>query len=286
MDGVAARRWLSLPRASSPWLHDEVGRRMADRLQWFKALPQSWLHWEPRLGGMDSHASVQSALGSASSFVEDARDARSTCRQLSPGGTWRRLLGVKGPREISAGQTVDMLWANMALHASPDPKALMAQWHGRLNEGGFVMFSCFGPDTLAEIRALYADLGWGSPAHLFTDMHDWGDMLVQAGFAEPVMDMEYIELSWSSPQALLAELRELGRNLSTDRFAGLRGKAWAASLRESIERKLPREADGRLKLRFEVVYGHAYRVTKAPRGDASISLDDMRRMLRQDSSNP
>lgn len=43
-------------------------------------------------------------------------------------------------------------------------------------------------------------------------MHDWGDMLVHSGFAEPVMDMERITLTFATPQRLLQELRELGRN--------------------------------------------------------------------------
>jgi malonyl-CoA O-methyltransferase len=63
------------------------------------------------------------------------------------------------------------------------------------------MFSCLGPDTLRELRALYAALGWPPPAHEFTDMHDWGDMLVASGFAEPVMDMERITLSFATPSA-------------------------------------------------------------------------------------
>jgi malonyl-CoA O-methyltransferase len=64
------------------------------------------------------------------------------------------------------------------------------------------MFSCFGPDTLRELREhLPVALGWPAPAHEFTDMHDWGDMLAQAGFAEPVMDMERITLTFPTPAA-------------------------------------------------------------------------------------
>ena len=94
-----------------------------------------------------------------------------------------------------------MLWANMALHMAADPQALIAQWHRALATDGFLMFSCLGPDTLRELRALYAALGWPPAGHEFTDMHDWGDMLVHAGFAEPVMDMERIVLTWDTPEA-------------------------------------------------------------------------------------
>ena len=111
-----------------------------------------------------------------------------------------------------------MVWANMCLHNHADPLALMQQWHSHLATDGFLMFSCLGPDTLQQLRAVYAANGWPEPCHQFTDMHDWGDMLVQAGFAEPVMDMERITLTYSSPESLLQELRELGRNLHMNRF--------------------------------------------------------------------
>ena len=94
-------------------------------------------------------------------------------------------------------------------------------------------------------------------------MHDWGDMLIQAGFADPVMDMETITLSFASAQRLLQELRGLGRNFHPQRFAGLRGRGWLDRLHDALQThaRLP---DGQLGLRFEIVYGHAFKA--APRG--------------------
>ena len=63
-----------------------------------------------------------------------------------------------------------MLWANMALHMAADPQALIAQWHRTLGVDGFLMFSCFGPDTLRELRALYARLGW--PASVLVKLRE------------------------------------------------------------------------------------------------------------------
>ena len=67
-------------------------------------------------------------------------------------------------------------------------------------------------------------------------MHDWGDMLVHAGFAEPVMDMERIVLTWADAEAALAELRTLGRNLHPARFRALRGRAWRRALLRGLAR--------------------------------------------------
>ena len=134
------------------------------------------------------------------------------------------------------------------------------------------------------MRALPERLGWPAASHQFTDMHDWGDMLVGAGFAEPVMDMERIVLTWTSADAALAELRSLGRNLHPARFPALRGKAWRQALRSALPELAPaEEGEGKIALTFEVIYGHAFK--PAPRvalsAESAVSLREMRTMLQR-----
>jgi malonyl-CoA O-methyltransferase len=107
-------------------------------------------------------------------------------------------------------------------------------------------------------------------------------MLVQAGFGEPIMDMERITLTYSSAEKLLEELRELGRNLLLQRFAGLRGREWHRQLIEALEQRL-RGSDGRLPLTFEVIYGHAFKPARklTVASETRVSMDEMRRSLRQ-----
>jgi malonyl-CoA O-methyltransferase len=189
---------------------------------------------------------------------------------------WKAKRWLQQSAQVSTQvtQTAQMLWANMSLHMAADPQALMSQWHSALQVDGFLMFSCLGPDTLKELRALYRSLGWPAPSHEFTDMHDWGDMLAAVGFAEPVMDVERITLTFDSPQRLLQELRGLGRNLHVGRFPALRGRRWHAELLTAV-------ANEPLQLTFEVVYGHAFK--PAPRlavsAQSEISLDQMRAAL-------
>jgi malonyl-CoA O-methyltransferase len=156
----------------------------------------------------------------------------------------------------------------------------MARWQHALAPDGFLMFSSFGPDTLRELRELYARLGWPTPTPAFVDMHDLGDMLVHAGFADPVMDQETLTLRWRDPRALLAELRGLGGNAAPDRVHGLRTPRWHAQLLRELEAIAA--PDGSIGLSFEVAYGHAFKA--APRlraGEATtVSLDDMRAMVR------
>jgi malonyl-CoA O-methyltransferase len=257
---------------------------MVERLQWFREPPASWIHWEPGMGGLAAHRLLVERLSGARCLVA-ARNAEGVLQDLTPGRGRRSLLPWRrstGPALADAGSQAGMLWANMVLHQDSRPQGLLRRWHAHIELGGFLMFSCLGPDSLRELRAVYAAQGWPAPAHDFTDMHDWGDMLVQAGFAEPVMDMERITLTYSSATAMLDELRSFGRNLASGRFAALRGRGWRRLLEAAIEQHGARDVQGRLCLGFELIYGHAYKAAPRPvRGDSqSVSVDDMRAMLR------
>lgn len=279
IDPVAAARWQQQPQPGSPWLHEEVARRMEQRLDWIVRQPRSWLHWEPVRGGLQAQALLAQRYPAARCEVRaHVPQEQALASRLAAPPWWRSLKAALRPAPAPAAE---LLWANMSLHMSADPQALIGQWHEALAVDGFLMFSCLGPDTLRELRTLYAALGWPAPAHEYTDMHDWGDMLVSAGFAEPVMDMERIELSFETPQRLLQELRELGRNLHPARFPGLRARGWQDRLHQALGRLAG--TDGRLRLSFEIIYGHAFkpqrRLTVAP--ETRLSLDEMRGSLRR-----
>jgi malonyl-CoA O-methyltransferase len=281
IDPVAARRWERAAPARSPWLHEEVGRRMAERLQWIKLEPHAWADWEPVRGGIEAHGLVAARYPRAQCWVVENEPGRASEARSALAQPWWRFGAPALHHGPAPEHGVQMLWANMALHMSADPQAMIAGWHRSLAVDGFLMFSCLGPDTLRELRALYARMAWLPPAHEFTDMHDWGDMLVHAGFAEPVMDMERVTLTWETPQRMLAELRGLGANLNRSRFPGLRGRDWMRTLERELGQSL-RGGDGRLALTFEVIYGHALR--PAPRvrvsGESAVSVKDMQALLR------
>ncbi len=285
IDPVAAQRWQQFPATQSAWLHEEVARRMQARLQWIRLQPDSWAHWESVRGGLAAHRELVQRYPKAQCFVVEpvSQRAQFAAKAVTPkwwqGARWTH---AATHHAVPPAGAVQMLWANMLLHMSAQPQALLAQWHRALAVDGFVMFSCLGPDTLAELRAVYQSLGWAPPAHEFTDMHDWGDMLVQAGFSEPVMDMERITLSFADPLRVLSELRELGRNLHPARHPALRGRRWHQSLSHALDAQL-RGADGQLTLTFEVIYGHA--VKPAPRhmvqAQTVLTLEQMRASLHQ-----
>lgn len=287
LDATAAERWLQRPRQESAWLHEEVARRMVDRLGWIRLQPASWMHWEPLLGGRQAHAALRARYPRASALV-GGHEVSQDWAMLAPRRPWWHPLAWRQSAPAQPDpKGVEMLWANMALHMAADPQALIERWHQQLAVGGFLMFSCLGPDSLHELRTLYAALGWPPPAHEFTDMHDWGDMLVQAGFAEPVMDMERIELSFATPERLLQELRGLGRNLHPGRFPALRSRRWLSSLHQALL-QLPRTDEGQLKLTFEVIYGHAFKPAPrfAMKEQTVLPLEQLRESLRRDKPDP
>jgi malonyl-CoA O-methyltransferase len=284
LDPLAVARWQRVAPPASPWLHEEVASRMQDRLQWIKLKPESWAHWGAVRGGLKAHAQLALKYPRSACFVAEGQEVlrlhaikKIAIPWWNPARWWRPATHFELPPPAS----VDMLWANMALHEAADPMALLAGWHRALKVNGFLMFSCLGPDTAIELRAVYQQLGWPPAAHELTDMHDWGDMLVQTGFAEPVMDMERITLTYDSPERLLQELAELGRNFHPARFAGLRGRQWKVRLMNALSTHLVRDMDGRLSLTFEVIYGHALKPQSRIRVSAlsSVSIDDMRSML-------
>lgn len=269
---------------AAPWLHGEIARRMAARLAVIRLQPQRIVDWWSFLGG-GSGLLAQAYPQARRVLVEPTAALAARSREASRSAWWspRRLwaedVEVVGETDQLPG-TAQLVWANMMLHAVKDPPALMSRWQAALAADGFVMFSCFGPDTVRELRDLYARLGWPAPTIDFVDMHDLGDMLMHAGFADPVMDQETITLHWADARALLAELRGLGGNLAPQRFHGLRTPRWRAQL----ERELQSLAgpDGRLSLRFEIAYGHAFKAL--PRVQAgqptTVSLDEMRSLVR------
>ena len=261
---------------------------MAERLVLFKAPPSVVIDWWAATGG--SAAALARAVPGAR-VIEVTPDVVVSVDRPAPASLlpwwsaarWRRK-ALAVPAEAVPDGSGQLLWANMMLHAVADPTAVMRRWREVLAVDGYLMFSTLGPDTLASLRSLYREAGWGPPHAPYIDMHDLGDMLVEAGLADPVMDQERLRLTWATPEALLAELRTLGINADPSRHAGLRTPRWRDRLLGALREQARIDAtdDGRIGLDFELVYGHAFK--PAPRvrvaAETRLPLDEMRRMVR------
>ncbi|MFM8768654.1 MAG: biotin synthase [Rubrivivax sp.] len=282
----AARRLMQAREA--PWLHAEVARRMADRLALVKIRPAVVLDWAARVGG--GRAALRAAyaglghrpeIRSVEPLALPEPAAKGSSSWWRP-SSWRRTPDALAPAEVMAG-SAQLLWSNMVLHADADPAATIAQWHRALAVDGFLMFSTLGPGSLPELRALYAGQSWGPPMAPLVDMHDLGDMLVSAGFADPVMDQELISLNWPDARTALAELRTLGANVDPRRSPGLRTPRWRRRLESALAEAARTGAGGRVSLTFEIAYGHAFRPALRARlaPEARVDLADFRAMTRE-----
>lgn len=286
MDAAAARRALrriggqATAQARVPWLHEEAARRMAERLGWIRREPAHVLDWSGAAGA--SAAPLVAAYPRA----RHAHVEEPTPSAGHAGPWWRRWLGGGGSLPVASdavppGQA-GLLWSNMRLHFEADPLPLLRAWRAALAPDGFLMFSTLGPGSLALLREVYEAEGWGAAHAPFVDMHDLGDMLVETGFAEPVMDQETLTLRYASAEALLDELHGLGANAAPRRFAGLRTPAWRQRLLRCLTARA--DAHGRIPLQIELVYGHAFVAADAgPRVEArtQIGLAQMKLMLRK-----
>jgi malonyl-CoA O-methyltransferase len=241
---------------------------MAERLPLVRRQPDLLLDWSGPLGG--SAELLKTAYPKAQRHTIGIADAPVAAPAARAPRRWPWPARKSGAPLLAEGEVpagaAQLVWSNMLLQAIADPRPLLARWHEALAVDGFLMFATLGPGSLPELRAIYRAERWGEPMQAFVDMHDLGDMLVFAGFADPVMDQEILTLTWPDVPALLAELRALGANLSPRRHQGLRTPRW----RERLQQALATTAqDGRPRLSFELVYGHAFKA--APRAPVQLS---------------
>ncbi|MFO1307738.1 MAG: malonyl-ACP O-methyltransferase BioC [Burkholderiales bacterium] len=274
LDARAVRR--AFGRAAATYdgaaaLQREVGARLAERLDVVRLSPAAIL---------DAGSGTGEAIGELSARYPAARvvalDAalpmlvHGRARSMRGRSLLSRLIGPFGraatpPAFVCADATalplagvcVDLVWSNLMLQWVSDLPRAFAEFRRVLRVGGLLTFTTFGPDTLKELARAFARVDGHTHVSRFVDMHDLGDMLVQAGFADPVMDMEMLTVTYPSPSALLAELKAIGAtNQTRGRPRGLTGRRRLAALEDGLARLAK---DGRLPATFEVVYGHAWK---------------------------
>src|SRR5690625_620469 len=156
-------------------------------------------------------------------------------------------------------ESQDFVWSNLALHWHPKPHRVFSEWRRLLVPDGLLMFSTFGPATLKELRDAIKQAQLPLEGLPFVDMHDYGDMLLENGFADPVMDQETIKLTYKTPEKLLSDVRLLGGNPLKHRRQGALSRHQHQQLINALNAQ--RQMDGNIHLSIEVAYGHAWRAT-------------------------
>jgi malonyl-CoA O-methyltransferase len=191
--------------------------------------------------------------------------AQRALQRLAPSARDTHLVCGDMARLPLAANSVNLAWSSLALQWAQDFEVALAGMHRVLAPGGLLMFATFGPDTLKELRAAFGAIDDAPHVNRFIDLHDIGDMLIHAGYANPVMEMEMLTLTYADLKTLMRDLKAIGaHNAAAARRRGLFGKSAWAQLEAAYERH---RADGRLPATFEVVYGHAWASDKTRRED-------------------
>jgi malonyl-CoA O-methyltransferase len=244
--------------AAAARLEDEVAARMLERLEYVKLSPRRVLD----AGSGPPRRALRKRYPGAVVVALDA-----SLPMLLAGQPRFRLFGRQPFLPVCAdftrlpfsGETVELVWSNMALHWAGDAFAALKEFRRVLAPGGLLMFSTLGPDTLKELRTAAG----AERVHAFADMHDVGDMLLAAGFSAPVMDMELLTFTYAAPQSLIDDLRATGQTSArADRRRGLAGK----SLRKRLGAALAPRAT------FEIVYGHAWKLAEANEAAKTVRI--------------
>ena len=265
-------------------LQREIGSRMLERLDYVKIEPRRVLDLGCGTGASLTALATRypkaQILGAdfSETMLNATHGLHSQLHWLLPFMRKRQasLLAADALALPFKSGALDLLWSNLMLHWLDDPLPVFREMQRTLNVGGLLMFSTFGPDTLKELRASFAD----GQVHTqrFADMHDYGDMLLECGFSDPVMDAEVLTVTYASFDDLLRDLRQGGASCAmVDRRRGLAGRsAWQAA-RGAYEQ---RRHDGRLPATFEVVYGHAWKAqpTTAADGRSIVRFDPKQRL--------
>jgi malonyl-CoA O-methyltransferase len=166
-----------------------------------------------------------------------------------------------------ATASMDLAFCSLALQWCDPPARALGELRRVLAPHGLLTFATFGPDTLKELRAAWAAVDDRPHVNRFMDMHDLGDALVQAGFADPVLDVDYAILTYENVFALMRDLKAIGaHNVAHGRARGLTGRRSLAAFSAAYERW---RANGRLPATYEIVYGNAW----APAAPAGVRAD-------------
>lgn len=264
-------------------LQHEVGRRMLERLELMRIRPSVILDAGAGVGTPGKalvrryNEAAVIALDIAHGMLIEAR------KRVSFVSKWftHRQTFVCGDIESLPLRTgsVDMIFSNLCLQWCNDLDQTLGEFCRVLKPGGLLMFSTFGPDTLKELRASWTKVDQYSHVNAFIDMHDIGDALVRAHFANPVMDVERHTLTYPELNTLLHDLKSIGaHNVTAGRPHGLTGKGRLRQLTAAYENY---RKNGVLPASYEVIYGHAWAPETMPQqtsrdGVVSIPLSSLR----------
>ena len=282
-DSIAATR--AFDRVSSDFddfdvIHSEARRRLLERLTIVRQLPQVIVD----LGS----ATGKGALALAQRYPDSRVIAVDrSIKMLEHVSQRRRVVKHIYPMMADAqslpitSQSVDLIFANLVLPWCP-VETVLTEVARVLVNGGLLVFTTLGPDTLQEIRRAWRNVDGEIHVHGFMDMHDIGDLILRAGLVEPVVDVDRLQVTHEDVTSLVHDLRACGAtNVAVGRRAGLTSPGrW-----KHFESELLCKGQKRISTTVELIFGQAWGSGKSPErgladGAVHIPVNELTRTLR------
>lgn len=200
------------------------------------------------------------ALDLAPGMLREAR------RHLQAGRRFERVCG-DALRLPLKDASVDIVFSNLMLQWCEPLETALREVRRVLRGSGFFTFSTFGPDTLRELRASWAQADTYNHVNHFPDIHAVGDALTRCGLMEPVLDIDRYELDYPDTLTLMRDLKAIGaHNVTCGRPRSLLGRARLERVAQAYESF---RRDGQLPATHEVIYGASWGATGRPAAAAT-----------------
>jgi SAM-dependent methyltransferase len=205
-------------------------------------------------------------------------------------GAWIPTLGTDLLLEEEvlpfAPESLDAIVSAGGLHWVNDLPGSLRQMYDALKPDGLFMAVMPGPDTLKELRQVFAAtdaaLSGGITPRIapFPDVRDAGGLLQRAGFALPVVDRDFCHVSYGDLFGLMADLRGSGQaNMLQQKLQHFTPRGFFV---EAAKRYADMFADGegRIPATFEFITLTAWQPAAnqqqpARRGSGQMSLKDV-----------
>lgn len=263
MNEVKSIQWFPDRYEQAAVIAQEVLQAMLARLDWMTLAPKTILDVGCGPGLLSAELKNRYPQAHIIS-IDNHYDMLSYAKNKSP----FRVQAEAGRLPIK-DHSIDLVIANLLLPWCEDVLAILKAWRQVLRNEGLVMFSVLGWDTLQEFQNTEVEI----IPHL-VDMHNVGDALIQQGFLEPVLDVDYYTTTYKDSAKLAQELM-------------LTGMTQAIS--KEFFNHLPKADDGAWPVTYEIIHAHAFTPNSfeakaySEEGVTRIPLSQLRHTLRTKS---
>lgn len=263
MSAVENINWSPIEYEKAAFLAKIAGEEMLSRLQWMTLKPATILDVGAGTGLISQQ--LQAYYPDATVFLLDQSEVM--LRHAASTVSAKHVVCANANILPFQDNVFDMVFANFILSWQPDFKHFLQECRRVLAPEGLLMINAIGPTTLHVWR----DKLQSEHLPCFIDMHDLGDMLLQTGFADPVVDINTYTATYQDKDVFARELQQSGFWFPDS----------SAALVDLTNPDMDIEWD------TEVAYAHAFKPAPtdtaqlSESGEAKIPLAALRRQLRQ-----